>query len=117
VIRRPEQQRPKKRGDGWTTEQAKLIVQRWTGSDWAPVSTRLDEGSDYLRTGWGSPRSSSARSSCCLRATSPDSCAPNRGPGRLLRTLFDVGRFAKVEDWLAGSGPRPATGSTGSGTR
>ena len=22
--------------------------------------------------------------------------------GRLLRTLFDVGRFARVEDWLAG---------------
>ena len=31
--------------------------------------------------------------------------------GRLLRTLFDVGRFATVEDWLAGErvgGPRPA---------
>jgi DNA repair protein SbcC/Rad50 len=103
VIRRPEQQRPKKRGEGWTTEQAKLIVQRWTGADWEPVSTRIDEGSEYLRTRLGLsaeqfcqvvllPQGDFAR---FLRAEPEDR-------GRLLRTLFDVGRFAKVEDWLAG---------------
>ncbi|MCW2531544.1 MAG: putative ATP-dependent dsDNA exonuclease [Blastococcus sp.] len=103
VIRRPEQQRPKKRGEGWTTEQAKLTVQRWTGGDWAPVSTRIDEGSEYLRTRLGLsaeqfcqvvllPQGDFAR---FLRAEPEDR-------GRLLRTLFDVGRFAKVEDWLAG---------------
>ena len=53
VIRRPEQQRPKKRGSGSTTEQAKLTVQRWTGDDWEPISTRIDEGSDHLRTRLG----------------------------------------------------------------
>ena len=103
VIRRPEQQRPKKRGEGWTTEQAKLTVQRWTGTDWAPVSTRIDEGSEYLRTRLGLsaeqfcqvvllPQGDFAR---FLRAEPEDR-------GRLLRTLFDVGRFATVEDWLAG---------------
>ena len=103
VIRRPEQQRPKKRGEGWTTEQAKLTVQRWTGHDWAPVSTRIDEGSEYLRTRLGLsaeqfcqvvllPQGDFAR---FLRAEQEDR-------GRLLRTLFDVGRFARVEDWLAG---------------
>ncbi|HEV7823568.1 MAG TPA: SMC family ATPase [Mycobacteriales bacterium] len=103
VIRRPEQQRPKKRGTGWTTEQAKLIVQRWTGADWEPVSTRIDEGSEYLHTRLGLsaeqfcqvvllPQGDFAR---FLRAEPEDR-------GRLLRTLFDVGRFAKVEDWLAG---------------
>src|SRR4051794_12578146 len=103
VIRRPEQQRPKKRGEGWTTEQAKLTVQRWTGAAWAPVSTRIDEGSEYLRTRLGLsaeqfcqvvllPQGDFAR---FLRAEPEDR-------GRLLRTLFDVGRFAKVEDWLAG---------------
>jgi exonuclease SbcC len=103
VIRRPEQQRPKKRGTGWTTEQAKLTVQRWTGDDWAPVSTRIDEGSEYLRTRLGLsaeqfcqvvllPQGDFAR---FLRAEPEDR-------GRLLRTLFDVGRFATVEDWLAG---------------
>jgi exonuclease SbcC len=103
VIRRPEQQRPKKRGAGWTTEQAKLTVQRWTGNEWAPVSTRIDEGSEYLRARLGLsaeqfcqvvllPQGDFAR---FLRAEPEDR-------GRLLRTLFDVGRFAAVEDWLAG---------------
>ena len=102
VIRRPEQQRPKKRGEGWTTEQAKLTVQRWSGTDWTPVSTRIDEGSEYLRTRLGLsaeqfcqvvllPQGDFAR---FLRAEPEDR-------GRLLRTLFDVGRFGAVEQWLA----------------
>ena len=42
LIRRPEQQRPKKRGSGSTTEQAKLTVQRRAGGTWESVSTRID---------------------------------------------------------------------------
>src|SRR5215207_2071795 len=102
VVRRPEQQRPKRRGEGWTTEQAKLTVQRWTGTDWAPVSTRIDEGSEYLRTRLGLsaeqfcqvvllPQGDFAR---FLRAEPEDRA-------RLLRSLFDVGRFARAEEWLA----------------
>jgi exonuclease SbcC len=102
VIRRPEQQRPKKRGSGSTTEQAKLTVQRRAGGSWEPVSTRIDEGSDYLRTRLGLsaeqfcqvvllPQGDFAR---FLRAEPEDR-------GRLLRTLFDVGRFARAEEWLA----------------
>lgn len=101
VTRRPEQQRPKRRGEGWTTEQARLTLQRWTGELWEPVSTRIDEGSEYLRTRLGLsaeqfcqvvllPQGDFAR---FLRAEPEDR-------GRLLRTLFDVGRFARVEDWL-----------------
>ncbi|WP_155858889.1 AAA family ATPase, partial [Candidatus Blastococcus massiliensis] len=103
VTRRPEQQRPKRRGEGWTTEQARLTLQRWFGEGWEPVSTRIDEGSEYLRTRLGLsaeqfcqvvllPQGDFAR---FLRAEPEDR-------GRLLRTLFDVGRFARVEDWLAG---------------
>ncbi|MCW2577915.1 MAG: putative ATP-dependent dsDNA exonuclease, partial [Modestobacter sp.] len=102
VTRRPEQQRPKRRGTGWTTEQARLTVQRWTADGWEPVSTRIDEGSEHLRTRLGLsaeqfcqvvllPQGDFAR---FLRAEPEDR-------GRLLRTLFDVGRFARVEDWLA----------------
>jgi exonuclease SbcC len=102
VIRRPEQQRPKKRGEGWTTEQARLTVQRRSGTDWLPVSSRIDEGSEYLRTRLGLsaeqfcqvvllPQGDFAR---FLRAEPEDR-------GRLLRTLFDVGRFGAVEEWLA----------------
>jgi DNA repair protein SbcC/Rad50 len=101
VTRRPEQQRPKRRGTGWTTEQARLTVQRWTDGGWEPVSTRIDEGSEHLRSRLGLsaeqfcqvvllPQGDFAR---FLRAEPDDR-------GKLLRTLFDVGRFARVEDWL-----------------
>ncbi|WP_460549580.1 AAA family ATPase, partial [Geodermatophilus aquaeductus] len=103
VVRRPEQTRPKKRGTGETTEQAKLTVQRRTAEGWAPVSTRIDEGSEYLRVRLGLsaeqfcqvvllPQGDFAR---FLRAEPEDR-------GRLLRTLFDVDRFARAEEWLAG---------------
>ena len=102
VRRRPEQQRPKKRGEGWTTEQATLVVQRLTDGGWEPVSTRIDEGSEHLRTRLGLdvhqfcqvvllPQGDFAR---FLRAE------PEHR-GELLRTLFDVGRFASAEEWLA----------------
>jgi exonuclease SbcC len=102
VTRRPEQQRPKKRGEGWTTEQAKLTVQRLTEGGWEPVSTRIDEGSEHLRTRLGLdvhqfcqvvllPQGDFAR---FLRAE------PEQR-GDLLRTLFDVDRFAAAETWLA----------------
>ncbi|MEU2347434.1 SMC family ATPase [Modestobacter sp. NPDC049651] len=103
VTRRPEQQRPKKRGEGWTVEQAKLTVQRLTDGGWEPVSTRIDEGSEHLRTRLGLdvhqfcqvallPQGDFAR---FLRAEPEDRA-------KLLRTLFDVGRFASAEEWLAG---------------
>ncbi|TFV59876.1 SMC family ATPase, partial [Geodermatophilus sp. DF01-2] len=102
VVRRPEQSRPKKRGTGETTEQARLTVQRWDDAGWLPVSTRIDEGSEYLRARLGLsaeqfcqvvllPQGDFAR---FLRAEPEDRA-------RLLRTLFDVGRFARAEEWLA----------------
>nr|WP_218859811.1 SMC family ATPase [Petropleomorpha daqingensis] len=102
VIRRPEQARPKKRGTGLTVEPARLTVQRWHGQTWEPVSTRIDEGSEYLATRLGLsaeqfcqvvllPQGDFAR---FLRAEPEDRA-------RLLATLFDVGRFARAEDWLA----------------
>jgi exonuclease SbcC len=102
VVRRPEQQRPKKRGEGVTTEQARLTVQRLTDGGWEPVSIRIDEGSEHLRERLGLdvhqfcqvvllPQGDFAR---FLRAE------PEHR-GELLRTLFDVGRFASAEDWLA----------------
>src|ERR1700712_1687454 len=102
VTRRPEQQRPKLKGTGWTKEPARLTVQRWTADgSWEPVSTRIDEGSEHLRTRLGLsaeqfcqvvllPQGDFAR---FLRAEPEDR-------GRLLRPLFDVGRFARAEDWL-----------------
>ncbi|NEK96040.1 SMC family ATPase [Modestobacter muralis] len=101
VVRRPEQQRPKLKGTGVTKEQARLTVQRWTGAGWEPVSTRIDEGSEHLRTRLGLsaeqfcqvvllPQGDFAR---FLRAEPEER-------GKLLQTLFDVSRFGQVEGWL-----------------
>src|ERR1700712_1596668 len=88
VIRRPEQQRPKKRGAGSTTEQAKLTVQRLTDGGWEAVRTRIHDGSDYLRVrrgAWhapGSRRSAWWSATCSAgwrrppRSTSPRSWRP-----------------------------------------
>ena len=83
------------------------------------MSTRIDEGSEYLRTRLGLsaeqfcqvvllPQGDFAR---FLRAEPEDR-------GRLLRTLFDIDRFGAVEAWLAeraAGGPRAR--STASATR
>ena len=107
---RPEQQRPKKRGSGSTTEQAKLTVQRWATSTWEPVSTRIDEGSDYLRTWLGL----SAEQFCQVVLLPQGDFArflrAEPRIGRLLRTLFDVDRFARAEEWLAGERATARTG-------
>src|SRR4051794_23469763 len=71
VVRRPEQQRPKKRGEGWTTEQARLTVQRLTDGGWEPVSTRIDEGPGPPRTGLGPARPRSGRAGWRRRGASP----------------------------------------------
>ena len=102
ITRRPEQLRPKARGGGSTKDQALLHVQRQVSGAWEPVSTRLDEGGEYLRNQIGLtpeqfwqvvllPQGEFAE---FLRAE-PDQRA------KVLETLFDTRRFTDVEDWLA----------------
>lgn len=102
ITRRPEQVRPKARGDGTTKDQALLHVQRQVAGAWEPVSTRLDEGGEYLRMQLGlSPEQfwqvvllPQGEFAEFLRAE-PDQRA------KVLETLFDARRFTDVEDWLA----------------
>lgn len=102
VTRRPEQIRSKARGTGTTKDQALLHVQRQVAGAWEPVSIRLDEGSEYLHGQVGLsaeqfwqvvllPQGEFAE---FLRAE-PDQRA------KVLETLFDSGRFADAETWLA----------------
>lgn len=102
ITRRPEQVRPKARGGGSTKDQALLHVQRQVNGAWEPVSTRLDEGGEYLREMIGlSPEQfwqvvllPQGEFAEFLRAE-PDQRA------KVLETLFDARRFTDVEDWLA----------------
>ncbi|MEJ7704850.1 MAG: SMC family ATPase [Geodermatophilaceae bacterium] len=102
ITRRPEQVRPKARGGGTTRDQALLHVQRAVTGAWEPVSTRLDEGGDFLRSQVGlSPEQfwqvvllPQGEFAEFLRAE-PDQRA------KVLETLFDARRFTAVEEWLA----------------
>jgi len=41
ITRKPEQERPKLRGTGTTTEQAKVLLEEFGSASWRAVSTRL----------------------------------------------------------------------------
>src|ERR1700753_4269346 len=40
ITRSPQQSRPKRHGDGFTTEQARILLEEEHGGQWHPVSTR-----------------------------------------------------------------------------
>ena len=102
VTRAPEQQRPKRRGDGVTTDpHAVSIVRiRDDGSE-EVLATRHDEATRELGDLLGM-----TREQFCQVVLLPQGGfarflhAGSDERDRLLRELFDVGRFADVELWL-----------------
>jgi DNA repair protein SbcC/Rad50 len=102
ITRRPEQQRPKRRGDGTTTEQAKALLEEHDGAAWRTISTRTDEAGQEIKDLVGMsadqfyqvvllPQGQFAQ---FLHADATDR-------QRLLQKLFGTDRFRAVEDWLA----------------
>jgi DNA repair protein SbcC/Rad50 len=102
ITRKPEQQRPKRRGDGTTTEQAKILLEEADGATWRAVSTRAGEADDEIKDLMGMsaeqfyqvvllPQGQFAQ---FLHADANDR-------QRLLQKLFGTDRFRAVEDWLA----------------
>ncbi len=102
VTRRPEQERPKRRGTGTTTDQAKIVLEELAGGTWRAVSTRAGEADAEIADLMGMsaeqffqvvllPQGEFAR---FLHAS-----AEQRG--ELLQRLFGTDRFRRVEAWLA----------------
>ena len=106
IDRSPSWQRPKKRGSGLTTEQARVVISERRPTDdgstpWHPLSTRLDE-TGHLVTGLlglNLPQFCQVamlpqgRFQAFLRARSEERHA-------LLQQVFQTGRFDQVERWL-----------------
>jgi exonuclease SbcC len=101
ITRSPAQERPKSRGAGTTTEQARIHLEELREGQWASVSTRIDEAAAELDPLLGMsadqffqvvllPQGEFAQ---FLRADS-------RSRGELLQRLFATERFKAVEDWL-----------------
>ncbi|MGH3150920.1 MAG: AAA family ATPase [Streptosporangiaceae bacterium] len=102
ITRRPEQERPKRRGGGTTTEHAKILLEESDGAAWRAVSTRAGEADDEIKDLVGMsaeqffqvvllPQGQFAQ---FLHADATDRA-------RLLQRLFATDRFSAVEQWLA----------------
>ncbi|HEX5533001.1 MAG TPA: SMC family ATPase [Actinomycetales bacterium] len=102
VTRSPAWERPKKRGTGTTTEQAKTLLRELVDGRWEPLTNRNDEASQLLTDvlGMGIDQFTKVvllpqgEFAAFLRAP-----AEERRP--LLQRLFGTDRFADVESWLA----------------
>ncbi len=102
ITRKPEQERPKLRGTGTTTEQAKILLEELTGASWHAVSTRAGEADTEIADLMGMsadqffqvvllPQGEFAK---FLHADAGDRA-------KLLQRLFGTDRFHAVEEWLA----------------
>lgn len=106
IDRSPSWTRPKKRGTGTTTEQARVVISERRPADdgehvWHPLSTRLDETGHLVTrlVGMTLPQFCQVamlpqgRFQAFLRARSEERHA-------LLQQVFQTGRFDRTERWL-----------------
>ena len=106
IDRSPAWTRPKKRGAGTTTEQARVVISERRPADdggeaWHPLSTRLDETGHLVTrlVGMTLPQFCQVamlpqgRFQAFLRARSEERHA-------LLQQVFQTGRFDRTERWL-----------------
>jgi exonuclease SbcC len=101
VTREPDQERPKQRGTGTTTDKARGTLEERVGGEWQAVSIRLDEIGHELELLMGM-----SREQFCQVVLLPqgDFAAFLRtdadGRRALLQRLFGTERFENVEDRL-----------------
>ncbi|WP_231252228.1 AAA family ATPase [Nocardioides furvisabuli] len=106
IERSPAWTRPKRRGQGTTTEQARVVISERRADDdgadaWHPLSTRLDETGHLVTrlVGMTLPQFCQVallpqgRFQAFLRARSEERHA-------LLQQVFQTGRFDRTERWL-----------------
>ncbi|RFU42579.1 SMC family ATPase, partial [Actinomadura logoneensis] len=121
VTRSPEWHRPKKRGEGLTKENAKVVLEEYEHGGWVALSTRVGEADDVIGGLLGM-----TAAQFCQVAMLPQGAfagflrADAKGRRELLERLFAAEIFTAVENWLgerrretgrAADGLRAAAGS------
>jgi exonuclease SbcC len=103
VTRSPAWERPKRRGEGTTTEQARVLVRerdQHTG-EWRARTTRLDEAGHLLESLLGMGQ---AQFTKLVLLPQGDFAAFLRADAetrrQMLEKLFDTDRFSAVQHWL-----------------
>ncbi|MGW6782360.1 AAA family ATPase [Streptomyces sp. NPDC054987] len=101
ITRRPEQERPKKRGTGTTKDKAQSFLREHTGEGWEALSRSHQEIGEEIEQLLGM-----SREQFCQVVLLPQGefarflRADEAARGRLLGRLFDTRRFAAVEALL-----------------
>ncbi|MFD7079459.1 AAA family ATPase [Streptomyces sp. NPDC059918] len=102
ITRRPEQDRPKKRGSGTTKDKAQSWLREYDGEHWQALSRSHQEIGEEIEQLLGM-----SREQFCQVVLLPQGefakflRADEAARGRLLGRLFDTRRFAAVEQLLA----------------
>lgn len=102
ITRSPDQERPKRRGAGSTTEKGRLLVRELVAGCWQARSTRVDEGGQLLRGLLGMDPEQFFQVVMLPQGGFAEFLhAPADKRRELLQSLFQTERFAVVEQWLA----------------
>ena len=102
ITRKPEQERPKLRGAGTTTEQAKVLLEEFTGASWHAVSTRAGEADDEIKDLMGMSADQFFQVVLLPQGQFAQFLHADAGDrAKLLQRLFGTDRFRAVEEWLA----------------
>jgi DNA repair protein SbcC/Rad50 len=101
VTRSPQWDRPKQRGSGTTTEQARVLLEEHDRAGWRTLSTRLDETGQLLGRLLGLSMGQFCQVALLPQGQFAEFLRADADRRRaLLETLFDTERFAAVEAWL-----------------
>ncbi len=101
ITRSPAQERPKARGTGTTTEQARIHLQEQRDGAWTTVSTRIDEAAAELDPLLGMSADQFFQVVLLPQGEFAQFLRADSGKrGELLQRLFATERFKAVEDWL-----------------
>ena len=102
ITRRPEQERPKRRGGGTTTEPAKVLLEESDGASWRAISTRVGEADDEINHLMGMSATQFFQVVLLPQGEFAKFLQADAGDReRLLQRLFGTDRFRAVEEWLA----------------
>ena len=101
ITRSPAQERPKARGTGTTTEQARIHLEELRAGRWVSVSSRIDEASAELDPLLGMSADQFFQVVLLPQGEFAQFLRADSGKrGELLQRLFATERFKAVEDWL-----------------
>jgi exonuclease SbcC len=102
IRRTPEQERPKKRGDGFTKEPASVLLEEQAGGGWGMKSTRAGEADTEIADLMGMSAEQFFQVVLLPQGQFAQFLhADAETKRKMLEKLFGTDRFRAVEDWLA----------------